>query len=36
MPDGTYMKIFLNRINEFKTCTLNPLKRERGREEIGR
>jgi hypothetical protein len=31
MPDGTYMKIFLNRINEFKTYTLNSLKREEKR-----
>jgi hypothetical protein len=29
----TYMQIFLNRINEFKTYTVNSLKREIGREE---
>jgi hypothetical protein len=28
MPDCTYMKIFLNEINEFKTYTVNSLKRE--------
>ena len=31
IPDYTYMKIILNRINEFKTYTVNSLKRERER-----
>jgi hypothetical protein len=29
MPDYTYIKIYLNTINEFKTYTVNPLKRDR-------
>jgi hypothetical protein len=31
----TYVQIFLNRINEFKTYTVNSLKKERERGGVG-